>query len=90
MKGEKIVFLSGFADKEGNLVRAFFSESFPLQILHTWTFEENEDGKTVFNLHAIPQNASAEESDFYKNMLKNMEPGFNSIFDKLDVYLTKL
>lgn len=87
---EKLVFLSGFADKDGNFIRAFFSELFPLQVLNTWTFEENEEGKAVLTLRGSPHNGTAEEIEFFTNMIGGMQQGFEGTFLKLDTYLATL
>jgi uncharacterized protein YndB with AHSA1/START domain len=88
---EKISFVSGFADQDGNFIRAFFSESFPLQVLNTWTFSENEDGKSVLVLRGSPvEGSSAEEVDFFTNMIGMMQIGFGGTFDKLEAHLATL
>jgi uncharacterized protein YndB with AHSA1/START domain len=88
---EKIVFVSGFADQDGNFVRAFFSEFYPLQVLHTWTFSENEEGKAVLVLRALPaEGSSAEEIDFFSNRIDSLQTGYNGLFDKLETYLATL
>ncbi len=89
LTNEKIVFTSGFADKNGNVVRAAFSESFPLEVLNTWTFEE-ENGKTILTLKGAPCNASEDENNFFTAMKDNMNQGFNGTFNQLESYLVKV
>ena len=83
---EKIIFTSGFSDTEGNVVRAPFSTEFPLEVLNTWTFSE-ENGKTTITLNGGPFNATDEENKFYTDMHSGMNQGFNGTFDQLENYL---
>jgi uncharacterized protein YndB with AHSA1/START domain len=80
---EKIVCTDSFADEEGNVVPAThygMSADFPLEMLVTVTFEEDE-GKTKLTLkHAgLP---SGKDSD-------DCRDGWNESFDKLAEYLSK-
>lgn len=86
---EKLIFTSGFADAEGNLIRAPFSSVFPMEILNVYTFAE-ENGKTLLTLRGNPVNATEEENQFYASMKDNMQQGFAGTFDKLDDYLATL
>jgi uncharacterized protein YndB with AHSA1/START domain len=51
---EKLVFTNSFFNEEGNLVRASFSLTWPLEILNTLTFSEHE-GKTTLILGGGPR-----------------------------------
>lgn len=82
---DKIVFTSGFADKDGNLIRAPFSQDFPIEVLNSWSFEE-KNGKTTLTLKGNPFNATENELNFYANMHASMNEGFNKTFDELDAY----
>ena len=82
---DKIVFTSGFADKEGNLIRAPFSQDFPIEVLNIWSFEE-KNGKTTLTLKGNPFNATENELNFFTNMHAGMNEGFNKTFDQLDAY----
>ncbi|MDQ0196619.1 SRPBCC family protein [Paenibacillus wynnii] len=86
---EKIVFINSFSNEEGDAVRALFSAEFPIEILNTVTFTENE-GKTTLTLRGGPLNATEEELIFYRGMFESMEQGFGGTFDQLAEYLTKV
>lgn len=86
---EKIVFTNGFADKEGNLIRAPFATTFPIEVMNTWTFEE-DNGKTKLTLRGIPYNATEEEHQFFEAMKTNMEQGFGGTFTQWENYLNKI
>lgn len=89
MAPEKIVFTTSFADEEGNIIRAPFSQTWPLEVLSTWTFTE-EDGKTTISLHSIPFNATEEEQQTFAAMHSSMEQGFGGTFDQLVDYLAQM
>jgi uncharacterized protein YndB with AHSA1/START domain len=86
---EKIVFTNGFADENGHVIRAPFSPVFPMEVINTWTFKE-EDGKTTLTLKGVPYIATEEEDNFFAAMKDNMNQGFNGTFTQLDIYLSKL
>ncbi|MFB5265845.1 SRPBCC domain-containing protein [Paenibacillus enshidis] len=83
---EKVVYVSSFADEEGNINRGPFSETWPLEVLNTLTFSE-QDGKTLLSLHAVPLSASEEEVATFSSMNEGMQQGFGAAFDQLEQYL---
>jgi uncharacterized protein YndB with AHSA1/START domain len=83
---ERIVFVSSFADEEGNTVRAPFSATWPLEILNAVTLTES-DGKTVVNICGSPINATEEERDTFWSRQESVEQGFAGTFDQLAAYL---
>lgn len=85
----KIVFTNGFADKDGNLIRAPFAVNFPIEVLNTWTFEE-ENGMTRLTLRGVPYNATDEEQQFFETMHPSMNQGFGGTFDQWTNYLTSI
>jgi uncharacterized protein YndB with AHSA1/START domain len=85
---EKLVFINSFSDKEGNTVRAPFSQTFPLEIMNIITFSEHE-GKTTLTLRGGPINANEDELKFFADMHESMQQGFAGTFDQLAEYLTK-
>ncbi|WP_239711673.1 SRPBCC domain-containing protein [Paenibacillus sp. 19GGS1-52] len=81
--------LVGNSDQEGNIVRASFSATFPLEIYNHLTLTETE-GKTTITLRGGPINVSDEELNFFKGMFDSMKQGFGATFDQLDEYLAKV
>jgi len=86
---DKIVFVSSFADSEGNIIKAPFGIDFPLEIMNTWTFSE-KDGVTTLTLRGGPHNATEEQRQVYENMFASMNQGFGGTFDQLEAYLLQL
>lgn len=85
---EKIVYGNCFSDSEGNIVRAPFAESFPLEIHNTLTFTEI-DGTTEITLRGGPIDVPEEELNFYLGMYDSMKQGFGATFDQLAAYLER-
>jgi uncharacterized protein YndB with AHSA1/START domain len=86
---ERIVFISSFADEDGNVIQSPMLHPWPLEILNTVTFTEN-DGKTTLLLRGGPINATEEEYSKFEEMQKSMEQGFGGTFDQLAEYLQKI
>jgi uncharacterized protein YndB with AHSA1/START domain len=85
---EKIVWVNAFSDPEGNLTRAPFGETIPLEILNTVTLVE-QDGKTVLNLRASAINATTEEVATFEGMFDSLMEGYGGTWDKLAAYLAQ-
>ena len=83
---ERIVWINGFSNPEGDLVRAPFGMAIPLEILNTVTLEE-QGGKTVLHLRAVPINATPEEHEVFDGMFESMEMAYGGTFDQLAAYL---
>ena len=88
-KPDRIVFTNSFADKDGNTIRAPFFSDWPLEVLNTVTFSE-ENGKTTIHLRGRPINATAEERARFEATKPSMNQGFGATFDKLFSYLAEL
>jgi len=86
---ERIVFTNSFSDKDANIVRAPFSNDFPMEVMNILTLSE-EEGKTTVQLKGSPINATEAELNFFRNMSGSMQQGFSGTFDQLDEYLAKM
>jgi uncharacterized protein YndB with AHSA1/START domain len=85
---ERLVFVDSFSDENENIIRAPFSENFPLQILNTLTFEE-DGSQTRLTLRGAPLNATPEEQEFFASMHDSMQQGFGGTFDQLVEHLAQ-
>ncbi|WP_256992225.1 SRPBCC domain-containing protein [Paenibacillus sp. XY044] len=85
---EKIVYTSSFSDKEGHVVRAPFDSNWPMKILHTMTFFEDQ-GKTFLTLTIVPVSPTEEELRTFENSQDILHEGFTNTFDHLVEYLTR-
>jgi uncharacterized protein YndB with AHSA1/START domain len=75
IKPEKIVFISGALDKNGNTI---------FEVLNTVTFV-NENGKTKLILHAVVDDISDEARPY----IDGMNQGWSQSIDRLEAYVTK-
>ncbi len=85
---EKIVFINGFADAEGNTIRNPFSAAWPLAVKNTLTLTESA-GKTTLSLRGGPHNATDAEQKMFALAHPAMQMGFGGTFDQLDAYLAR-
>lgn len=85
---ERIVFISSFSDAEGNLVRAPFSPTWPLEIFNTLTLSEHE-GKTTLTLRGGPHNATEAERKTFADAHDSLQQGFTGTLNQLADYLAK-
>ena len=85
---ERLVFISSFADPEGGLARHPFSEEWPLQLLTTVTFDE-QDGGTLVTVLWSPYDANDRERATFDANHASMRGGWGGTFDALGGYLAK-
>lgn len=83
---ERMVFVSAFSDVEGNVTRAPFSPTWPLEVLNMLTLSE-AGGKTTLTLRSGPINATEEERETFWKAQDLLRQGFAGTFDKLAAYL---
>lgn len=89
IRPEKIVFVSSFADRAGNVIPTPFPIKFPNEILNTWILTETA-GKTTITLRGEPVNGTEEEREGFRNLFSSMEQGFGGTFDQLDAHLKNI
>jgi len=81
----RLVWVHGFADAEGNRIRAPFAQQFPLEMLTTVLFTDEGAG-TRIELSWVPLEASPEEEAFFASMMASMNGGWTGSFDQLDEF----
>ena len=86
---ERIVFVNGFADAEGNAAPNPMSPDWPMEMLITTTLEE-QGGKTVLTLLSQPINATELELANFKAGHESMRGGFGGMYDQYEEYLATL
>lgn len=87
IKPDLLEFISSFSDENGGIIRAPFSNAFPLEIFNSLEFSE-QDGVTTIVLKGYPLNATEEETAFFKTMETGMQKGFAGTFGQLEKYLS--
>lgn len=82
----RIVFVNAFADADGQIGRAPFSEHWPLQTMTTLTLTE-DSGQTRLTLQGSPLDATAEENAMFSSFMGSMQQGFAGSFAQLEAHL---
>jgi uncharacterized protein YndB with AHSA1/START domain len=85
---ERIVLVNSFSDANGGLTRHPFSPTWPLELLATTTFAE-QNGRTTITLRWTPINASESERQTFDSSHDSMRQGWTGTFDQLDEFLAR-
>ena len=85
---ERIVFVNCFSDEDGGLTRHPLSPDWPLEMLSTITFAEQE-GRTTVTVRWVPLNATDAERRTFEAGRASMEQGWSGTMDQLADYLAK-
>lgn len=83
---ERLVFVNGFADPEGQRIHHPMSPTWPLEVLNTVTLTE-EGGKTSMRLVSTPLNASDTEIETFRSGHASLQQGFGGMYDVYETYL---
>jgi uncharacterized protein YndB with AHSA1/START domain len=86
---EHLVFVNTFSNKHGNLTRHPYVPEWPLEILTTSTFADQEH-KTRLTMVSEPVDATAVQQKAFDSMHAAMTQGWNGTFDQLAAYLATL
>ncbi len=86
---EKIVLMQHFSDLHGAVVRNPWNASWPLRILSTTQFIE-QDGGTLLTIRWQPFDASEREEATFLAGHSSMSPGWSSVLDRLEEHLSML
>jgi uncharacterized protein YndB with AHSA1/START domain len=85
---EKLVFIVSFSDPQGGRTRHPWSESWPLDILSTVTFE-TQGKRTNLTVRWVPHEASELERRTFDEGRDSMNQGWGGTLDQLSAYLEK-
>lgn len=85
---QRVVFVNSFSNPEGEITRAPFMETFPLEVLLTLTFQADGD-RTTLHLLGQPLDATDEELAAYRDMHASMRMGFGNALDELEIVLAQ-
>lgn len=84
------VYTQNFCDKDGKLVKPFFSATYPDMLQTTMIFEEEDPNETrVTVIWEVMSDATEVERKTFHDMKSIMTTGWNGSFDKLDSLLKK-
>jgi len=86
---ERIVFINSFSDENGGVTRHPMAPTWPLEMLSTFTFAE-QNGKTTLTIRWSPINATEEELKTFDAGRTGMNQGWSGTFEQLENYLAKV
>jgi uncharacterized protein YndB with AHSA1/START domain len=86
---ERMVFINSFSDEAGGLTRHPLAPDWPLQMLSTFTFEDEPGGKTKFTVRWRPYEATAKEREVFDAGHGSMTMGWTGTLDQLEDYLSR-
>jgi len=86
---ERLAFVVSFSDEQGATVRAPFSADWPLEVLSTITFAE-DDGGTLLTLRGEPINANEAERRAFTGFHGSMTQGWGGTLDRLEAHLARV
>lgn len=84
---ERMVLISSFSDEAGGTTRHPLNAAWPLEMLSTFSFEEQADGKTKVTIRWSPHNATEEERKTFDGSRDSMTQGWSGTFEQLAAYL---
>ena len=79
-------FLAAFCDEQGHPRRHPFAPEWPLEMLSTLRFIE-DDGRTTIALTAVPFEATPRECEVFAAATGSMAEGWKGTLDKFDAYV---
>ena len=88
VRPERIVLVNSFSDEAGNLTRHPTSPTWPLEMLSTFLFAE-EQGRTTVTIKWVPLNADETERKTFDAARPGMQQGWTGTLDQLAEYLAK-
>jgi uncharacterized protein YndB with AHSA1/START domain len=86
---ERMVFINSFSDEAGGITRHPGSQLWPLEMLSTFTFEEQPGGKTKLTIRWAAHNATQEEQKTFDTSHDSMRQGWGGTMEQLAAYLAK-
>lgn len=86
---ERMVVISSFSDENMGTTRHPMHQSWPLEMLSVFTFEEAPGGKTKLTVQWTPHQATAEETKTFENNRQSMNMGWTGTLEQLENYLAK-
>jgi uncharacterized protein YndB with AHSA1/START domain len=86
---DRLVFINSFSDEAGGVTRHPLAPTWPLEMLSTFTFEDEPGGKTRFTVRWSPHNATEEERKTFDGGHDSMTKGWSGTLDQLESFLAK-
>jgi uncharacterized protein YndB with AHSA1/START domain len=84
---QRMVLINSFSDEAGGITRHPMAPTWPLEMLSTFTFDEEPGGKTRLTIRWQAYNASEDEQKTFDAGHDSMRGGWGGTFDQLAAYL---
>ncbi len=84
---ERLVLVNSFSDEAGGITRHPMSPTWPLELLTTFTFEEEPGGKTKLTIRWSPIKATEAEQQTFDAGHDSMQQGWGGTLDQLGAYV---
>ena len=84
---ERMVFVNSFSDEAGGVTRHPMHQTWPLEMVSTFTFEEQPGDKTKFTVRWVPHSATEDERKTFEAGQDSMTQGWSGTMDQLASYL---
>lgn len=84
-----LVYTQNFCDKDGNFIKAPFSDTYPDYLLTTVNFSEEDNETTIKVKWEIFGNATEQEKRTFTDLKEIMKVGWTASFQKLDTLIKK-
>jgi hypothetical protein len=85
---ERIVLINSFSDAKGGLTRHPANPAWPLEMISTTTFAE-EEGKTSLTVRWAPLNPTGKERSAFDGAHELMKIGWTGTLDQLEAHLVR-
>jgi uncharacterized protein YndB with AHSA1/START domain len=85
---ERLVWVNSFSDENAGLTRHPGAPEWPIEMLTTVTFVE-QDGRTTVTVHWVPINPTEVERQTFDGGRGSMTMGWTGTFDQLAAYVAK-
>ena len=86
---QRLVFINSFSDESGGITRHPMSPTWPLEMLSTFTFDDEPGGKTKVTIRWSAHKPTAEERKTFDSSHDSMRQGWGGTLDRLTEYLAK-
>jgi uncharacterized protein YndB with AHSA1/START domain len=86
---DRLVFINSFSDEAGGVARHPMAPKWPLQMLSTFSFEDEPEGRTKFTVRWSAHNATDEERKLFDSSHDSMRQGWGGTMEQLAAYLAQ-
>jgi uncharacterized protein YndB with AHSA1/START domain len=87
---DRIVFVNSFSDENGGLTRHPFQETWPIEMLSTFRFEDAGPDQTKLTVVWAPIGESQAERETFDKGRESMTQGWTGTFEQLEPYLSSV